>query len=101
MICKCLNSIDPNNLGDVLNLRDVCYNQRIREVINLVQPYFNTEWMYKFFSFTASLASFETSYRYTLETPIITFNIFWMQYYTPTAVVELLNLFYADNQATH
>ena len=24
-----------------------------------------------------------------------------MQYYKPTAVVELLNLFHADNQATH
>ena len=74
LIYKCLNSIGPNNLGDVLNLRDVCYNQMVREVINLVQPYFNTEWMHKFFSFTASLASCGTSYRYTLETPIITFK---------------------------
>ena len=66
LICKCVNSIDPNNLGDVLKLRDVCYNQRIREVINLVQPYFNTEWMHKFCSFTANLASCRTSYRSTL-----------------------------------
>ena len=61
-------------MGDVLNLRDVCFNQRVREVITLVQPYFNTEGMHKFFLFTASLASCETSYRYTLETPIITFK---------------------------
>ena len=50
---KCLKSIGPKYIADFFNLRDAYFNPRGKES-NLVQPYFNSKWMYKSFSVIAS-----------------------------------------------